>query len=148
MKTIVLGIGNPILKDDSVGIKVVEEVKKRAEVDVDFMMSTDLDVVYKLMGYEKAIVVDGIKTGNEPGTIYVLSLDDLFVSYKFSSSHSLDLATAIKIGYEVFKDEMPKDLKIIAIEVDDANSFGYNCSESVRRAIPEAVKIILRELEG
>jgi len=145
MKTIILGIGNPFLKDDSVGIRVAEMLKGRVDADIEVLTTTDFDVIGKLLGYDKAIIVDGIKTGKEPGTVHVLSVDNLFVSYKFSGSHSLDLATSIKIGYELFGDEMPKEIKIVAIEVEDVD-FGYECSESVKKAIPKAVEIITKEL--
>jgi len=146
MKTIILGIGNPVLKDDSVGIKVAEMLKGKVDADVDFLASTDFNVIGKILGYDRAIIVDAIKTGKEPGTIHVLNVNDLFVSYNFSGSHSLDLATSIKIGYEIFGDEMPKEIKIIAIEVEDVD-FGYECSESVKNAIPKAVEMIINELK-
>ncbi len=147
MKTIVIGIGNPYLSDDSVGLRVAEELRGKVEADVDFLTSTDFDVVGKILGYDRAIIVDAIKKINEAGKIHILNVDDLFVSYKFSGSHSLDLATSIKIGYEIFGDEMPKDIKIVAIEVENID-FGYDCSEKVKEAIPRAVEIVKRLIES
>ncbi|ADB58594.1 hydrogenase maturation protease [Archaeoglobus profundus] len=147
MKTIVIGIGNPYLKDDSVGLRVAKELEGKVKANVDFLTSTDLDVVGKILGYDRAIIVDAIKKVEEAGKIHVLNVDDLFVSYKFSSSHSLDLATSIKIGYEIFRDEMPKDIRIVAIEVEDID-FGYECSKKVKEAIPKAVEIVKRLIES
>ncbi|WP_457548549.1 hydrogenase maturation protease [Archaeoglobus sp.] len=147
MKTIVIGIGNPYLSDDSVGLRVAEELKGKVEADVDFLTSTDFDVVGKILGYDRAIIVDAIKKIKEAGKIHILSVDDLFVSYKFTGSHSLDLATSIKIGYEIFGDEMPKDIKIVAIEVEKID-FGYECSEKVKDAIPKAVEIVKSLVES
>ncbi|HID65956.1 MAG TPA: hydrogenase maturation protease [Aquificaceae bacterium] len=64
MKVIVVGIGNPIMGDDSVGIRVVEELKKEVEVDTAILTTTTFEVLDKIMGYDKAIIVDGIKSGN------------------------------------------------------------------------------------
>lgn len=141
MKVIVIGIGNPFLKDDSVGLRVAEEVGKKLRVDVDFLTNTDFDVINKILGYDVAIIVDAIKKFSNVGNVHVLSVDDLFKGYRFSGTHSIDLATSIKIGYEIFHDEMPKHLKIVAIEVEDIN-FGYDCSEEVKKAIPRAVEVI------
>lgn len=142
MKVIVIGIGNPFLKDDSVGLKVVEEVGKKLKVNVDFLTNTDFDVINKILGYDVAIIVDAIKKFNNVGNIHVFDVDDLFKGYKFSGTHSIDLATSIKIGYEIFHDEMPKYLKVVAIEVEDID-FGYECSEEVKEAISKAVEIIM-----
>ncbi len=147
MKTVIVGIGNPYLKDDSVGLRIAEELKGKVDADVEFLTTTDLDVVGKVLGYDRAIIVDAIKKVEEAGKVHVLDVDDLFITYHFSNSHSLDLATSIKIGYELFGDEMPKEIKIVAVEVEDV-SFGYECTEEVRKAIPKAVEIIKSLIEG
>lgn len=141
MKVIVIGIGNPFLKDDSVGLRVAEEIKNRFDVDVDFLTNTDFDIINKILGYDLAIIIDAIKCKSQPGRIHILSVDDLFKGYNFSGTHSIDLATSIKIGYEIFDKEMPSDVKIVAVEVEDIN-FGYECSESVKKAIPKAVEVV------
>jgi len=140
---IVIGLGNPILKDDSVGIKVVERL---GDVDADVeIVTTCFDVVGKLLRYDKAVIVDAM-VGNKPGRIHVLNVDDLFVSYNVPGSHNLDLATSLKIGYEIFGDEMPREIKIVAIEVEDID-FGCKCSEEVEKAIPRAIEVVMEELK-
>ncbi len=141
MSTLILGLGNPNLKDDSIGIRIVEMLRGKVDADTDFLTTTSFDVIYKILGYDRVIIVDAIKTGKEPGTIHVLDVDELFVSYKFDGSHSLDLATSIKIGYEIFGDEMPKDIKIVAVEVEDVD-FGCECSEKVKKSVSKVVEII------
>jgi len=141
MSTLILGLGNPNLKDDSIGIRIVEMLRGKVDADTDFLTTTCFDVIYRILGYDRVIIVDAIKTGKEPGTIHVLDVDELFVSYKFDGSHSLDLATSIKIGYEIFGDEMPKDIKIVAVEVEDVD-FGYECSEKVKKSVSKVVEII------
>ncbi len=139
VKAIVVGIGNPILKDDSVGIKVVERIEG---VDTAVLTTTNFEVLDVIAGYELAIIVDAIKTGAEPGSIYVLSLGDILISRNYTNTHNLTLATTLKLGYEIFPERMPKDIKIVAIEVEDAESFGEECTPKVREAIPKAVETI------
>ncbi len=146
MKTIVVGIGNPILRDDSVGIKVVEELSRDVDVDTAILTTTNFEVLDKILGYDKAIIVDAIQTGNEPGTIYELSIDDVFVTYSFTNTHNLTLATTLKLGYVIFPEKMPKEIKLIAIEVEDVENFGEECTPKVKEAIPKVVETIKKEI--
>ena len=82
MKTLVLGLGNPILTDDGVGIHVVRATAAQcplamhitcAEASVGGMRLLDL-----LAGYERVFLVDAIQTRDgEPGQIYTLGPGDL-----------------------------------------------------------------------
>ncbi|MGQ9498086.1 MAG: hydrogenase maturation protease [Desulfotomaculales bacterium] len=146
MRTIVVGIGNPVLKDDSVGIKVAQHFE--GLVDTEILMTTDFKVLDKLLGYERAIIIDGVRLGQEPGTVLEFGVDDVFFTYTFSGTHNLSLPTTLKIGYELFGDEMPQEIRIIAIEVDDVTTFGTECTPAVEAAIPEAVERVKRYLEN
>ena len=152
MKIVVVGVGNPILRDDSVGLKVAEraaeELRKRGiDVHLELMTTTDFDVISKISGYDCAVIVDGL-LGDEPGKIRVMNLEDFGPSLSFSGSHSLSLPTSLKIGYELFGEEMPEKLAIVAIEVEDPYTFSTECTEKVERAIPSAVKKVVEIVEG
>lgn len=146
MNTIVIGIGNPVLKDDSVGIKVARQFEGR--VDTEIVMATDFKVLDKILGYERAVIVDGVRLGNEPGTLLELEADDLFFSAVFSGTHNLSLPTTLKIGYDLFGGEMPRELRIIAIEVADTTTFDRECTPAVAAAIPQAVERVKQFLSG
>ncbi len=148
----VIGIGNPVLKDDAVGLKVAEiaaeELKaKGIEVKLELMTTTDFDVIGKLLGVKKAVVVDGI-LGESPGNVRVIKADELNPKISFSGTHSLTLATSIRLGYELFGEEMPEELVIVAVEVEDPYTFSTECSEIVKKAIPLAVKKVVEIVES
>ena len=147
MKVKIIGIGNPILRDDSVGIKIAERLRGRVNADVEILMTTDFEVIDKILGYDKAIIVDAVKSGKEPGTIYEFSLDDVFSSYSIPGTHALSLGTTLKLGYTIFPEEMPKELKIFAVEVEDIEHFGEDCTPKVERAIPKVIEMIEEELK-
>ncbi|KUK41124.1 MAG: Hydrogenase maturation protease [Clostridia bacterium 62_21] len=146
MRTIVVGIGNPVLRDDSVGIRVAQHFE--GLVDTEILMTTDFKVLDKLLGYERAIIIDGVRLGQEPGTVLEFDVDDVFFTYTFSGTHNLSLPTTLKIGYELFGDEMPREIRIIAVEVEDVTTFGTECTPAVEAAIPEAVERVKRYLEN
>jgi hydrogenase maturation protease len=153
MKTLVLGLGNPILTDDGVGIHVVRAVASRcspfngvvfAEASVGGLRLLDL-----LAGYERAIMVDAIQTrGGQPGKIYRLGPGDVQASLHSASTHDVSLPGALALGRRldmVLPDD--KDLIILAVEVEDVLTFGEACTPAVTRAIPRAVEIVLAELK-
>ena len=74
MKTLVLGLGNPILSDDGIGCHVAKFLKDRLkEPGVDVMEASlaGLDFLDLLTAYDRAIIIDAIQTGEgTAGQIY------------------------------------------------------------------------------
>ena len=76
MKTLILGLGNPLVTDDSVGLRVAEELKPLLADRTDVEVSEDywggLRLMERMIGFDRAIVIDAIQTGAPPGTIHLL----------------------------------------------------------------------------
>ncbi|AEE14943.1 hydrogenase maturation protease [Thermodesulfobium narugense DSM 14796] len=145
-KTVVLGIGNPVLSDDSVGIKVAKKLE--GLVDTHILMTTDFDVLDALYGYERAFIIDGIRLGDAPGTIKEISPKDLSHTLTYSGSHNISLSSTLKIGMEILGNDMPKDIRIFTIELLDTETFGTDCTPMVQKAIDEVVKRIVSLLNN
>lgn len=150
--TLILGLGNPILTDDGVGIHVVRAMAARclpgsgmtfAEASVGGLRLLDL-----LAGYGRVILVDAIQTrGGRPGDVYRLSLDQLPASLHSSSTHDLSLPAALALGRRLGMDlPADEDVILLAVEVEDVLSFGETCTPAVTKAIPLAVEAALTEL--
>jgi hydrogenase maturation protease len=148
MKTIVLGLGNTLLRDDGVGICIVEKLRgevKRPGVDMREEAVAGLGIIDLIRGYDKLILVDAIKTENgRVGSIYKLCLDDL-PTLHFSTQHDVSIPTALELGREIGED-MPKEIVIYAIEVENTTEFGSMFTPAVENAIPEAIELIKGEL--
>ncbi|HMK55899.1 MAG TPA: hydrogenase maturation protease [Dissulfurispiraceae bacterium] len=144
MKTIVLGIGNPFMADDSVGIKVAESLE--GVVDIKILTTTDFNIIDAVLGYDRAVIVDGVITGSEPGTIIEMTREQAAGKSRFSGTHNLSLAESLRIGYDLFGDEMPKDIRIIGVEVEDIESFGKGCTPKVEAAIAPAIERVKKHL--
>lgn len=151
MKTIVVGIGNPYLGDDSAGIRVAQEIERLNKVDVATILA-GFEIIDRILGYERAILVDCLR-GKNAGKIHVFNLEEIAAlinlnklgsKFAFYTTHTMDLATILKLGYELFPDEMPKDLKIYAIEIV-SEKFG-DCILEVKEAIDKVVNLIVSEL--
>jgi hydrogenase maturation protease len=150
MRTIVLGLGNPILRDDGIGPRIVYELQKQI-VDPDIMLLeaslAGMDLMETLVGYDRAIIIDAIRTGGgKPGTIYQLTPDDLPPQRTdLTSQHQLGLLNALQLGKELSQ-PMPKKIVIIAVEAEDVHTFSEKLTPLVEQAVSQVVGIVLSEL--
>lgn len=144
MKTVIIGIGNPNFRDDGVGLKIAE--KFEGVVDTVTLLNIGFNLIDSLLEYDRAVIVDGVKTGKEPGSIIEFDIN-FWGNVYASGTHNFSIFEIIRIGYSVFPDEMPKEIKIIGVEVEDVETLSRDCSPSVESAIPKAISIIKEYLE-
>ena len=149
MKTLVLGLGNPILSDDGVGLRVARELENRLdqqEVTVVETSMAGLDLLDLLAGYDRAIIVDAIQTvGGKSGQIYRLAPEAFDATRHAASPHDVNFATALELGKRLGL-TLPQQIVIFAIEVADASTFSEECTPQVRQAIPLCVKMVIQEI--
>jgi hydrogenase maturation protease len=158
-RTLVVGLGNPILSDDGVGIHVVRAVEARIadsrgpgpSSDVDFVEASvgGLRMLDVLAGYDRAIMVDAIQTRTgRPGEVYRLHASDLDASRHVGSTHDMSLTGALALGRRMGM-VLPDDgnLVVLAVEAEDVLTFGEACTPRVAIAIPQVVQMVLDEVE-
>lgn len=151
MKTLVIGLGNPLLKDDSIGLKVVERIRSvlgdAPGVDVAEDYWGGLRLMEQMIGFERAIIIDAIVTGAEPGTIHRLSTGDI-PTQRSASAHDVNLPTALELGRKAGAVLPPDDcITLFGVEAADVLSFDESLTPEVEAAIPSMIEIIIRELE-
>lgn len=149
MKTLVLGLGNPILSDDAVGIRVAREVAGQVrdpQVTVTESSGAGLSLLDSIAGYGRVIIIDAIQTKEgSVGQTYRLGLEGFSLTRYFSSPHQLNLATTLELG-KMLGLAMPKEVTIFAVEAKDVSTFSEKCTPEIERVIPEVVKMVLHEL--
>ena len=106
MATIIIGVGNPVLSDDSVGIlaarKLKSRLKGRADVEIREFCAGGIRLMEIMQGYERAIIVDAIVTaGGKPGSVYRLNPSDLLQTRNTCSTHDGSLQEAFTLGRTV-----------------------------------------------
>ena len=151
MKTLVLGLGNPLVRDDAVGLLIAERLRPLLadhtdiEVDVDYWGG--LRLMERMVGYERAFVIDAIQSGAEPGTLLILSPGEL-PTQRSASAHDVNLLTALELGRQAGA-ELPSNesITLIAIECVDTINFGEELTPEVEAAIPKAVETVLQMLQ-
>ena len=142
-KSLVCGIGNPMLKDDRAGIEVAERIEQSGlAVATEIIYGVGFEVNDKIMGYDDVIIIDAAKVGYPPGTITEVTIEEIFTDHNLVTSHAVTLGSTLKVGYELFPDEMPKKLRIFLIEAEDYFEFTKQCSPRVTDAIERLVELI------
>jgi hydrogenase maturation protease len=154
VKTIVIGLGNPILGDDGVGWKVAQEILNQndlpSEIDVDYLSLGGISLMERLIGYERAILIDSFVTNNNPiGSVSCFSLEQLpnRALGHMCSAHDTTLQNALKIGQDLGA-QLPSDISIVAVEARDVFDFSEQLSPEVESAVPEAVLAVKKLLGG
>lgn len=137
---IVVGIGNPLLKDDRAGIEVVEALKERnTKLKTAILHSYGVDVLYTIMGYEEAVIVDACQMGIPPGTVLEMTPEAFFEGPQDGNPQGATLGSMLKTGQNVFPDRMPGKIKIILVEAEDMSTFSTKCTPVVSHAISDVV---------
>jgi hydrogenase maturation protease len=110
-----------------------------------------LNLMERLTGYERVVLIDAIYTGSKPvGTVsrFVLSdLPDLTAGHS-ASAHDTSLRTALNVGRSM-DIPLPKDeaVTVIAIEAENVYDFTQELSAAVAAAVPLATQSVLDALK-
>jgi hydrogenase maturation protease len=152
LKTLLIGLGNPLITDDSVGLRVVKRLAPlladRPDIDVVEDYWGGLRLMEHMIGYDRAIVVDAICSGAAPGTIHQLSTASM-PTQKSASAHDVNLPTALAFGRRAGV-PLPRDeqVQLVGIEAEDILTFGEECTPAVAEAIPRAAELVLKLLDN
>ncbi len=149
-KKVVIGLGNPILSDDGVGIFAARELEKRlpknGAIDVVEASLAGFNLLDLFLGYEEAILIDSIQTrGGKVGDIYEFSPETLKHTIRLASIHDLNLATLLEFG-RMMNMSIPEKVTIIAVEIEDNTNFKEGCCDLVEAAIPKVVEMVEKQL--
>lgn len=151
MKTMVLGVGNPILRDDGIGIHVIEALRKEhlddSDISLDTAFTGGLNLLDMIRGYEKVILVDAIaEQKSTPGEVKRFALQSAS-SVHSGNPHDVSLAEALALAKDLGDTSLPKEIILIGIVIRMTHDFGEKLSTEVQRAVPAAVRMVLSELK-
>ncbi len=148
MRTLVLGLGNPLLGDDAVGLKVAglvrERLHGRADVDVLEDETGGIRLMERLSGYDRAVLVDAAVTGGTPGTIRRIGPAEL-PTQRTAIAHGIDLPGALALGRSLGL-AMPATVRIVAVEAASVLEFRLDMTPAVAAAVEDAVAAVIDEL--
>ena len=150
-RTIVVGVGNPILGDDAVGILVVRELKNRSkdfDIVIEEAYTGGMNLVDIIVGYDRAILVDAISLPDKK-IGEVLLLDPRAIPSAHSTNpHNVSLKEALDLAATIKDWAIPQRIDLVAINIEPTLDFSTTLSPEVERAIPKAISKLLELLSG
>ena len=151
--TLVLGMGNPILSDDGVGLLIADRLRESPLPDSVEVVQSEvggLRLLELVRGFTRVIIIDALRSpaesGRHPGEVYRYEAKDFKGGHRYGSAHSIGLDTALEIGHKLGYD-MPAEVTVFAIEAEDVETFGEELSPPVAAAA-ERVFALVREEVG
>jgi hydrogenase maturation protease len=141
----VVGMGNLLMSDDGVGVHVLHRLQKSHPEGVE-LIDAGTAVIHTadcLRGADHIVVVDALEAGQKPGTIYLMSGDDVFENDYSLSVHSLGLKTAL---WFLAPGEDLVDWTLVGVEPEKLER-GMKLSQAVWEAVPGVVRTVENLIE-
>ena len=150
-KPLILGLGNPILTDDRVGLEVARALHERQPAgSTEFVEAYvgGVELLNVLEGWKRVVLIDSVEPGRQkPGELKEIPLEDLATKYTPITPHNAGLVHCLGLGRACGM-EMPEDLVVFTIGVKESFVFSESCTEVVAKTIPENVEHIHQRLFG
>lgn len=147
--TVIIGMGNPLLSDDGVGIAVAHAVAERLKypsyLTVTELHTGGIRLMEAMAGFRRAVVVDAMLKGAVPGTVRRFDHREFVTTKNTFSSHDTDFATAYDLG-RMAGVLLPEQIAFWGIEAREFDLFGEQFTAEVAAAVPLAVESIVAEI--
>jgi len=151
MSTLLLGMGNPILSDDAVGVRLATDFAARLGSVPGLKVITEcsvggLNLLDALAGHERAIVLDSVWTaGGTPGDWYHFDATALGETMNLAGIHDVNFATALELGRRLGHDiPAPSAIDVFAVEVKDVSIFSQEMTPELEARYPAFAEAIFR----
>ncbi len=150
-RTIIVGLGNPLMTDDAVGILVARGLYEHLDdpaVELREASVAGIELMELLIGYHRAVIVDAVQTEDgKVGDWYRLDEPLEHNSPLPRSTHRFGVFEGLELGRRLGLD-MPEDIRIYAVEVADPYTFAEGLSPDVKKALPVIISMIYRDAFG
>ncbi len=149
----ILGVGNTLLKDEGIGIHLLNYIKElnpqwQAKDAIEMLDGGTLsfDLLASIRADQNLIVLDAINLEQAPGTVYCLrdQAMDEFLSLPGKSVHEVSLLDLFDMSRLV--EQLPEKRALIGIQPDTID-WGSDLTPSAQKALPEAAAQIKQLLE-
>lgn len=156
MRTLVLGMGNPILCDDAVGIRLARDLRSlvetgpEADLDVDFIDDCSvggLNLLDLVIGYDRLVVFDSIRTSETaPGQWHEMTGATFRETMNLDCVHDANFTTALELGRRMGAHLPTADnVHIFAVEIVDNATFSETMTPELEAAYQAFCPEIMRQ---
>lgn len=144
---LVVGIGNILLRDEGVGVRVIEAMREIAlppGVEVVDGGTAGADLLDIISDRRKVIVIDAMDANAEPGTIRHLRVEELAGGTGAGVSlHEIGFLETLAMARHM--DSAPIEVSILGVQPKEVCP-GDRLTEELTAVVPRVVRMILDEL--
>ena len=149
--TLVLGVGNTLLRDEGAGIHVIQYLQRQQPMPPDVTCldggTLSFTLLAPLAAATHLIVVDAAELGAQPGTVhtFVDTAMDTFLGSRGRSGHAVGLKDLLDILR--LTDSLPCRRALVGIQ-PQILAWGDRLSQAVTAVIPQATQRVLDLIHG
>lgn len=148
MSALILGVGNILLGDEGIGIRVVEELENRFSFPEEVTLldggTAGIELLRYIEGRDLLILIDAMRAGLAPGTVFKVEGEDVAKRFMTKiSPHQIGLSDLLAAG--ILTDQIPKQIILFGVEPEKLET-GITISESVEASLKKIIGAILEEL--
>lgn len=145
-RTLVLGIGNILLRDEGVGVRVIEAMRRLPlgeDIECIDGGTSGADLVDELADRPKVIVIDAAKGDAAPGTVFRFGADDLMQGADHALSlHEFGLLETLMAARHLGC--APREVVIFGVQPKEVHA-GLELSSEVAGVLPKVIELVLAE---
>ena len=149
MKIAIVGVGNILLKDEGIGVKVVKELENEYTFPPDITLvdggTAGHHLVNVVADFDVVIVIDAVQGGEPPGTVYRFTLDQ--IPFELNTHLSLHQVGVLEALNQVKLLGKKQKVIFVGIEPEDISPWGMELTPVVEEKKPELKKLVRKELE-
>jgi hydrogenase maturation protease len=154
LKTAILGFGNPVRSDDAIGVYVANELQThlqhRDDVMVFDMGTSAFEILFKLKGHQRLIIVDGvINSGEADGTLFCLPASEINAQIQEDPLvflHGMKWDQALSYAKKLMGDEFYKTEILVYLVAISEIKINMELSDIVKAAGDKLIETILNGL--
>ena len=148
--THILGLGNPVIGDDGIGIRVIRELEQKLNEIPDLSVSTScqsgLYLLEHLIGFQKVIIVDAVIRKDLPVGTIIINMDiKAETHFKGHSPHFIGIHGVLSLG-RAYGLKMPEDLILLGIVIHNDKNITEQMSPEMEKKYGTIVKQVLKEI--
>jgi hydrogenase maturation protease len=144
---LVLGLGNVLMADDGLGVRVVRELGGRKWPPGALLLEAGtavLDCLEEISRSRCVVAVDAVRGAGKPGTVYRFTVEELgFPEQPWCDAHSFFLPGVVALARKMTG--LPQSVVIYGVEPADLN-FGDRLSAPVRKVFSRVVRLVAGEI--
>ena len=147
--TLILGVGNILLRDEGIGVRVVEAMEQMGlppGVELLDGATAGLDLLDVLADRRRVIVVDAVEGDARPGTVLRLTPEDRVPrAGQRISLHEIGVLETLTVAKQL--GIAPQEVIIFGVRPHDV-SCGLDLSPEIGRLVPKIIELVLATVEN